>query len=175
MNPNYISQFLTTTYTKHQALTRFRILTDFLNFRLFISSSISEVDSVSNQFNKFKANYDHNVDLDVKFFSELDPSFFAQFKTDNVNTLLPELSRAINSKEICVIYLPFVLPEPEIEKLGLWFKGISANQLIEIKYDGGLIGGVAFSYKGIYQDFSLKEKIKENNTKITETLLSFKK
>lgn len=176
MNQDYISQFLRTTYTKHQALTRFRILVDFLNFRFFSSTSnISEDDTVLDQFNKFKTTYSRDIELDIEFFSRLDPSFFSQFKKDNVNTLLSELNKAINTDQICLVYLPFEMPQSEIEKLGLWFKNISANQLIEIKYDGGLIGGVALSYKGIYKDFSLKERIKENQTKIIETLLSFKR
>lgn len=176
MNKDLVSQFLKTTYTKHQALTRFRILSDFLNFRLFTgNSTISETDSVSEQFNKFKKTYDRDIERDLKFFLELDPGFFERFKKDNVNTLLPELNKAINTDQICLVYLPFEIPEPEIEKLGLWFKNISPLQLIEIKYDGGLLGGVALSYKGIYKDFSLRERIKKNQTKIIETLLMFKR
>lgn len=190
MNKDFVSQFLKTTYTKHQALTRFRILSDFLNFRLFTgNSTISETDpdligirldrigadSVSEQFNKFKKTYDRDIERDLKFFLELDPGFFERFKKDNVNTLLPQLNKAINTDQICLVYLPFEIPEPEIEKLGLWFKNISPLQLIEIKYDGGLIGGVALSYKGIYKDFSLRERMKKNQTKIIETLLMFKR
>ncbi len=69
------------------------------------------------------------------------------------------------------LLLPRELPDGELEKIvGKLRKSYGPNFLVEIKFQGDLIGGCTMSYKGIYKDYSLHNKIVQNREKIREIM-----
>ncbi len=59
------------------------------------------------------------------------------------------------------LFLPRGLPDGELEKIvGKLRKSYGPKFLVEIKFQGDLIGGCAMSYKGVYKDYSIKNKLK---------------
>ncbi len=72
----------------------------------------------------------------------------------------------IKAIEPLYFYLPFELPEEEILKISSKLRRDYGKQfLIETRVDPQLLGGCALSYKGVYKDYSLKDRL--NKTKIS--------
>src|SRR3989338_3041485 len=179
MDQTLAKQFLTTTFTKNQALRRLRLAKELLELLFFQGAN---PDDFENTFNKLKAKYSpyfvgqEGLEEDVKFIYTLGPNFFKNFSTVNINDQTALLEKSINDTKNILMYLPFELPEDQVIVLGGWFKkNLGEDTLFEINYDPELIGGCAISYKGIYKDFSLRAKVDENKVKILEVLGGYKR
>ena len=172
------AKFLTLSLAKRQALRRFRVLKDYLNYKFYsVPADVSDQDA----FTQFSANYVREIaraglEDDLKFIYDLGPEYLNQFKPNALKDALQDIEQAITSAKIVIVSLALELPDPEITKLGQFIKTNSGPQvLIEIQYDPALIGGCALSYNGVYRDFSIRRKIEENKKGILNTLLTYVK
>lgn len=172
-----VTNFLSLSYTKTEAIRRLRILKDFLNFYFFENSDQTDImKSISSYENKQINSTNENLASDITFFKRLGLEFFQEFNHQNLNDNLKTLEMTITTTKIPIIYLATELPVSEIEKLGQWFKNnLDATAIFEINFDPSLIGGCAISYNGVVKDYSLRELIKESQKEILTILLAFKK
>lgn len=111
---------------------------------------------------------------DKKWLESLDQEFLNHFTAMNVNQELENIDKAIRQLQPLVIYVPVELPEEEINRMGDWVrKNFANNMVMDIKFDGTLIGGAALSWKGIYHDLSLRSVIEKDKAAITENLKKY--
>ncbi len=173
---NIIDQFLEKTFTKTQAFQRLRMLRDFLNYQYFQKNTTNlEIPLLIKNFidEYSRKNYDPEASSDLKFLSFLPSTFYENFNRENINQKIKEIETYIEKNPVATMYTPFEIPKTDIEGIGLWFKNqLGKNFLYEINLDPSLIGGCALSYKGKYQDFSIKNIISQNGTAINTLLLN---
>lgn len=90
------------------------------------------------------------------------------FNVQNLYDLFSQIKNEAEELPTLVIYLPFKTDEAAKNKIGLWVRGNlnKKNLLVDFKYEPSLSAGPAFSYGGIYKDFSLREKLIKNKEEI---------
>lgn len=149
-----LSQILVETYTHTDALRRLRALKELLVQRLFSKShdlTVSEPE-------------------DINWMYRLGENFYNQFNDQNVYQLCEYFEAQIKQKEALIIYIPFEMPYLEKVKMtALLRRSYGEEFLTEFKLDPQLIGGCALVWRGIYRDYSIKQKIKQNQEGILST------
>ncbi len=183
-----VTKFLTHTYTKAESLRRIRVVKDFINHILFI-------DTDKKSFDEQLASYQQKTilplnEVDQAWMKELGSEFFQVFSPSGTEsnvttsskeykpstTIFRELEAAIQKAPIVTIYLAFSPSAADLQPVNDWIKKeLGPAMLYEINYNTQLIGGCAFSYKGIYKDFSLKNKIDANKQIVLKTLGEYKR
>ena len=107
------------------------------------------------------------------WFKLLPQEFLGSFNKDNLSQAITNLNSQIDKMPILTIYLPFEAEADILNQLGIKVRTtFGENFLMDIKYNPLLIAGCALSWKGIYKDYSLHQKIAERRLPI---LQSFKK
>lgn len=155
---NPVDLFLQNTYSLSQVRIRLLVLKSYLSQRFFHAPTISLSES------------------DLFFVNSLGEDFFKQFSPTNLDASLEKLSQDVKALPHLIIFVPFDIPEEDVNKIGIWLRTNTKQKFVfETKIDPDLIGGCALSYKGIYKDFSLRLKIEENKQKIKENLNSYLK
>ncbi len=153
-----LNQVLAETHTQTAALRRLRALREMLTRRLFSNSqdlSVTDPD-------------------DLNWLYKLGENFFAKFNQKNIYDLIDYLENEIKNARVLIIYIPFSLPETELVKLSNKLRATyGPNFLIETKLDPQLIGGCALVWQGIYKDYSIKQKIKNNQENILTTFRQY--
>lgn len=152
---NILYKFLETTYYKSQITKRFNALKGFLQNKFFNSpqSNLNPEDS--------------------QWLNSLGEDFLKNFTKLNIYQTLSKLEKDIKVLQTLTIYLSFEMPDEEKDKLGSYLRQNFKKDLIfEIKLDPNLIGGAAFSWKGIYKDYSLRSRIDQNHEQILSSLKS---
>ena len=110
---------------------------------------------------------------DEAFLKSLPESFFNEFNKDNIYNLLNDLENRIKKLPSLTIYLTFETDDQTLSQIGEFArKTYNPSLMLDVKLDPSLIAGTAFSWKGVYKDYSLKAKLAE---KKEEILQSFKK
>ncbi len=100
--------------------------------------------------------------------------FYGQFTPLNIETILNDLEKQVQKIPSLVVNLAFELPSEEADKLGRWLRSnVSANIMFNTKLDPTLIAGCAFSWKGVYKDYSAKAKIEQNRPQILENVRKY--
>lgn len=155
MNSDLTEIILKDTYLKTLALKKTEDLKEYFVDQVFQNSKSS------------------NIKLSDEHLKELDLNNIKGITSDNIYSIFEKTGLEIKSIEPLIIYLPTPMPEEEISKIGEFVrKSYGENFLIDIKYDPTLIAGAALSYKGVYRDYSVKNKIDSQK----ESILSiFKK
>lgn len=175
--------FLSKVYTKAQSYRGIRVIKDFVNFIFFeLGQDIKdEKFDLTLAFSEFEINSlkrisNQYISEELKILRSFNKDFFILFDKNNLNQNLKELENNINSTKTIIIYLPFEIPDLELERLGIWVKkNLGSQTIFELSFDPSLIGGCGLSYNGVFKDYSLRQKIKDNREKITQMLLSFRK
>jgi len=164
MDKNILNKFLEKTYYKGQITKRFEVLKGYLQNKFFNSPQppISPEDS------------DWLNSLGEDFSQQAGTSGSKNFTKLNIYQLLSKLEKNIKELRVLTVYLSFEMPDSEKDKLGSYLRANFKTDLIfEIKLDPNLIGGAAFSWKGIYKDYSLRSRIDQNHEQILSSLKSF--
>lgn len=174
---NQLDQIVATCYTKKQSIKRLRLIKDFLNFYFFDLNPQTNFEQAFAEFQKQEMLKSSNFSLrDVDFLRQLGPLFIKTFQPSSFHLGLEELEKQLTDLKAVSLYLPFELPEVEVERLGIWFKkSLGNSSLFEVIFDPSLIGGAALSVNGIYKDYSLKQKIKDSKDQIARLLTAFNK
>lgn len=112
---------------------------------------------------------------DSAWLKSLSPDFLKNFNKDNVYKLFENLDHQISSMKILTLYITFETDETSLSQIGEMARKTFTNPslLLDIKYDPKLIAGAAFSWNGLYRDYSLRAKIEERKLVILESFKKF--
>lgn len=111
---------------------------------------------------------------DLAWINSLPKDFLAKFDKNNITQYLTELETKISQVQPLTVYLPFEVNDEAIKLIGgMARKLFNPKLFLDIKYDPTLLAGCALSWKGIYQDYSLKKKIEERKTEILAGFKTF--
>lgn len=109
---------------------------------------------------------------DLAWINSLPQPFLEKFTKDNLSEIFADMEEKINKLQTLVIFLPFETNDEVIQLIGAKARSTFTNQLLlDIKFDPNLIAGCAFSFRGIYKDYSLRARIEDKKETI---LASFK-
>lgn len=156
MTTNLLEVILSNTFTKNQAEKKIIVLKNFLLNNIFAISK-KKVSSEAITDNPKLALWVEN----------LDKSVLSSVTPQNIYEIFEKMETEVKAIEPLVLYLPYELPEEEINQIGTTLrKDYGPKFLIEISIDPNLIAGCALSYKGIYKDYSVRQKITDNKQEI---------
>lgn len=181
MDQELLNRLLENTYTNRSLIRRTRYIKDFVAFRLFdLTEPKRHSLSLKDQLEEYLLTRSSSLlatqtlEEDRAWLLSLGDEFFNRFAPDTLSALFKELDQKLSQLELVVIYLAVQLPELEENRLGGWFKkNLGQRVLLEIRFDPSLIGGCALSYRGVYKDFSLRDRLSQNRKLIFNSLQSF--
>lgn len=111
---------------------------------------------------------------DESFLKSLPESFYNEFNKDNVYNLFNDLENQISKLPSLTIYLSFEADDQTLSQIGEFArKTYNPLLMLDVKLDPNLIAGAALSWKGVYKDYSLRVKLKEKETEITQSFKKF--
>ena len=110
---------------------------------------------------------------DIVWINSLPKDFLEKFDKNNTTQKIAELEKTIGQLQPLTVYLPFEANDEAVKLIGgMARKLFNPKLFLDIKYDPRLLAGCALSWKGIYKDYSLHQKITEKKQAIS---LSFNK
>ncbi|TSC64180.1 MAG: Uncharacterized protein G01um101493_206 [Microgenomates group bacterium Gr01-1014_93] len=155
---NLINTFLNNTYTTSDIKRRLVLLKAFIYSKFFGS-----------QFNPEE--FDQ---ADQKWLQSLSEDFFKNFNQTNATMNLEKLDQELKKIPVLTIFIPFEMPLAQTMELGIWVKqNLGSDIIFETRIDPDLIGGSAFSWKGVSKDYSLRQTISERRNEILETFKGY--
>lgn len=153
---NILSTILKDTYSIHQLRHRLNILKNSLLENFFNSPSQSLTQA------------------DLSWLKSLPPALLSQFNKDNIYTIFGQLQKEITTLKLLVIYLTFEPDNDSLANIGNYTRKLyGLSLLLDIKYDPNLIAGAALVWKGVYKDYSLRAKIEEKKSEVSESFKKF--
>lgn len=164
MTTNLLEVILSDTFVKSQAEKKVIALKNYLLNDIFVSNKTTDTKTDVN-----------NPKLNM-WLTSLDKKVLSSITPQNIYATFNKMEADIKAIEPLVLYLPYELPESEITQIGRQLRSdYGPNFLIEVTIDPNLIAGCALSYKGIYKDYSVKQKIADNKQAILETFRRYVK
>lgn len=163
MSNKILDEILANTYTQSQAVKRLHTLKDLVVVKLFHTQAKENLKSVTLPLPAH--------DQQTSWITSLDPKIYEYFDRKNVYNLFTELEEAINKITPLTIYLPFEIPEETVASIGQSLrKTYGKNFLMDIKIDPSLIAGSALVWKGVYKEYSIKQRVEENKAQILKMM-----
>jgi len=167
-----LATILTNTYTRTALNSRLSLLKEFLQYQYFSAHDSPNLFFLLNEFFNQRG-------LSRDEFNALlawDYPFYGQFNRQNFYAGIEALEKEAKTLPEVVLFLPFSPTLYEIPKLGGWFRrSLSPQTILDIKYDGSLIGGCSVVWKGVYHDFSLKYYLTKCKPAIKEVVEGYLK
>lgn len=152
---NILDIILADTFVKNTALKRLAALKDHLLTKVFSENSSPPAQTRIE---------DPELSL---WILKISPNYFVNLNAQNIYEVFADLEKNIKACEPLVIYLPYELPQEQIAQIGQKLRAnFGKNFLMEIQIDPSLIAGCSLSYKGIYKDTSVKQRIADNQKEI---------
>ncbi len=144
---------LSTTYTQNQLNHKLKVLRAYLLKALFGGQDM-----------------DTTLQQDLSWFSTLPKDFFKNFTKDNVYKIFDDLEKLSSELKVLTIYLSTEITENIVLQVGSYARKTYQNPmlLLDTKFDPLLLGGAAFVWKGVYRDYSLREKIESKKEQILQ-------
>src|SRR5574337_127534 len=154
---NILPIIISNTFTLYQLKHRLRVLKAYLLKAFFGGQNTQNPDA-----------------HDLAWLSSLPQDFYKNFNKENVYQLLDELEKGIEKLTVLTVYLPIETTDNVSLQIGSYARKTfqNPNLLLDTKLDPTLIGGPAFSWKGVYKDYSVRAGIE---AKKEEILQNFKK
>lgn len=99
-----------------------------------------------------------------------DKSLIKDLKSGDYSRINEYIEDFMRGTQALSIYFVFVPEDKQIKEIGGWLRNNLKNPrlVFQVKVDPALIGGCAIAYKGVYKDYSLRAKIKDNKTRLIE-------
>ncbi|MCL4367552.1 hypothetical protein M1563_05300 [Patescibacteria group bacterium] len=156
MYQDQINIFISTVYGKSEATRQLATLKSYLLNRLF-SNDQSMLTSLEPE--------------QIRWMQSLGEDFYQGINQTNVYQILQAIEEHLAQLEPLIIYLPFVLPDAQLPNLGKYARNLFGPEcLVEIKFDPDLIAGPALVWKGVYKDYSIKQKLADHHQEIMDSL-----
>lgn len=149
------NQIITNTYTVSDLRRRIQLLKKYLTAKFFAKGE----------------------DLPEEL-EEADRAWFLSFPShgiteDNLSKTIALLEQREKEIKPLIVFLAITPAQTEIEALGKRIRAdFGQNLLIELRLDPMLIAGAAIASKGMYKDYSLRQRLKDNHDVL---VASFKK
>lgn len=97
----------------------------------------------------------------------LNQTVFAGITPQNIYSVFDRLEKDIKAIEPLILYLPYELPKETVAEIGQKLRTDYGDKfLMDIQIDPNLVAGAALSYKGIYKDSSIKQRLTDNKKAI---------
>lgn len=150
-----LEKILEQTFTFSKLKKRLNLLKTYLANFFFADQTISK-DNVLDQ-------------EELQWINSLGGDFLNHFNKDNIYSTFESLEKQALELTNLTVYFALALPDEELAQVGKWLRSnINKNLLFDAKINPELIGGCALVYKGIYKDYSLKNKININKNEILQ-------
>lgn len=168
--PIMLDTILKNTYTKTDALKRLRILKEFVSLKLFGAEDQTETGTLKDRFLEEDLIWLNNIfGQDVTKINKQDLS--KQFEANNVYHQFEQWEETIKNTQTLTLYIPITIPDQSIIQVGQYLRqSYGQNFLIDLKYDPTLVAGVALVWKGVYKDYSIRQKLQQNREKVTSLI-----
>lgn len=151
-----VSLVTSNSFTKSEALRKLRALRE-----LAVASTFGG-----------KTNFEVS-DEEKKWCEKSIQKITKEIKDTNIEEVFADAEERLKNLEDLIIYLPSQFPAEEVKKIGERVRKDHKPLLLEIKVDPELLAGAAFSYKGVYKDYSLKAKLEEERDHLREKIKKF--
>ena len=112
---------------------------------------------------------------DLNWLKSLPSPFYTNFTKDNVYKIFSDLEDNIEKFTVLTMYLTFEPDEPTLSQIGSFArKTLNFPSLIlDIKIEPHLVAGAAFSWKGVYKDYSLQGTLAQRKAEILQGFRRF--
>lgn len=162
MTTDLLKVILADTFTKNAAEKKLLTLKNHLLDTMFTTSPKKEAKS-------------ENPEL-ATWLTKVNKKALEDITNKNVYAVFDKAESELKAVEPLVLYLPYELPEEEMTAIGLRLRrDYGENFLMEVTIDPNLIAGCALSFKGIYKDYSVKQRIADNKQAILESFKQYVK
>lgn len=146
---------LENTYTKSQLKHRLYILKSYL-------------------LQKFFGGPAKITEEDLSYLKTLPSALFQNFNKSNIYTAFNTLEAQLDKLPSLILYISFESSDQTTSSIAAFArKAFNSSLLLDIKFDPGLIAGVALVWKGVYKDYSLRAKIAEKTTEVSDVFKKF--
>lgn len=167
MIPNLLDLILEGVYTQTDSLRYFRLFKEASVQKLF--GSLQDPQSTPRSSEPIDLSDEEKAWLD-----KMITSTKSSINTKNITQVFSDLEKEIKEVEVLTVFIPFEMPRDEVKRLGMYLRQTYGSKfLMELKYDPKLIAGCAFSWKGIYKDYSLHQRMLDNQNQILQTIKKY--
>lgn len=98
-------------------------------------------------------------------------AFYHTFTKDNAYDLVDSVGAKIKDLPVMNVYVPIELDKAQVERFGAWFRqNVDEHILVEFHLEHNTVGGCAFAWQGVYQDFSLRHYLHGRNEDIQKII-----
>jgi hypothetical protein len=151
------------TYTKPDMLRRLRMIREYMEYKFFSNRENANLDGYLRD--------NAIVGPDAAALMSLGEEFFLAFTKANAYAYINALVDRVNLYPVMTVYIPFDPTYDDVVKLGVWFRDeVDKTIIMELHVEPRLLGGCAFSYKGIYKEYSLMYYLKKKRQDISQML-----
>lgn len=165
MMPNLLDMILEGVYTQTDSLRRLRLLKEQTTVKIFGGSKDQTPNSpIPSDLSDEEQGWLDKTMADIS----------SSINKNNLYQAFNGLEKEIKSIEVLAVFIPFEMPKDEVARLGMYLRQTyGKNFLMELKFDPKLVAGTALSWKGIYKDYSLHQRMLDNQTQILQTLKKY--
>lgn len=94
--------------------------------------------------------------------------------TDNFTAVYEAMVTEIATLSVMVLYIPAMLTDDDVSELGTWCRAECGAQLLELKVDPAVVGGVGFiDQQQRYQEISLRSELASRSDIITQIIARY--
>ncbi|KKR80568.1 MAG: hypothetical protein UU73_C0007G0023 [Candidatus Daviesbacteria bacterium GW2011_GWA1_41_61] len=160
MEQQLLNLILTSTFTRVQALRRLRTLREVVIRKFFSQANTPSLKEASGE--------------EAGWISSLPADFFKGFNDKNIYQLFNTIEEEIKNIRPLTIFVPVDLPQEETEKLGKHLRSAYGEKfMMDLKIDPSLIAGARLIWNGLARDYSLRQRITDNQQTILAALKQY--
>lgn len=160
-----ISILISNTYTKTGFLRRMSLLRSLLD-----KKNYSSPDKRMKKVEEFLKEKDAKED-DIEAVRSWVHGLGNKLDGRGFHATLNSLTEAMRSLPTVSLFVPILMPESELEKIGKWFrKYVTETMMLDVRVDPSYIGGCGIVYRGYFKDMSLRRLFLEKREEITQLI-----
>ena len=110
-------------------------------------------------------------EVDAEIMKSWGDAFYSTFTKENAYDLVDSVGEKVKDLPVVNVYVPIELDKEQIERYGTWFRqNVDEHILVEFHLEHNTIGGCAFAWQGVYQDFSLRHYLHGRDEEIQKII-----
>jgi F0F1-type ATP synthase delta subunit len=158
-----LETILKTGFVKSDVHRRIRILRQYLEHTFFGSGEKQELAEFLTGMSV--------PETDAEIMKSWGDAFYSTFTKENAYDLVDSVGEKVKDLPVVNMYVPIELESDQIVRLGTWFRqNVDGHILVEFHLEHNTIGGCAFAWQGVYQDFSLRHYLHGRNEDIQKII-----